>query len=190
LGQKPIPTDRLRLTYFDLGFQYYAAGRCGVAAWWNPVAANLMHHAIEMFLKGGLCPHTTKQARENMRHDLPVVWRAFKAQYDPAGKLKLNRFDAFVRALHSYEEIRYPEKMVRDGMGSYFQFGKRTTRVKASGRGANVPKYQLFVADADAMVKAICDASSINAKAFTSKYQQEPGKTFLRHENAETGLFQ
>jgi hypothetical protein len=171
--------------YFDLGFQYYVAGRCGVATWLNPVAANLLHHAVEMFLKGALSAHTTEDERKAMRHDLRRIWKAFKGHYNPAANF--NHFDAVIHALHKYEEIRYPEKIIRDGMGSYFQFGKPTP-IKISGKAANVPKYQLFVADIDALVKASCDMGSINAKAFTNKYQ-EPGKTYLRHENVETGLF-
>lgn len=183
-----ISTDRLKQMYFDLGVQYYAAGRCGVASWWNPVAANLMHHAVEMFLKGGLCPHITEADRRNLGHNLSRIWEAFKAQYDPAGKLK--HFDAFIAGLHKYEEVRYPENALRDGMGSYFQFGKQTTPISSSGAAASVPEYQLFVGEADAMVKAICEASSINAKVFVDKYQQEPGKTYLRHQNSETDLFE
>jgi hypothetical protein len=40
--------------FFSSAAQYYVAGRFGVFAALNPVAANLMHHAIEMYLKGAL----------------------------------------------------------------------------------------------------------------------------------------
>jgi hypothetical protein len=40
--------------FFSAGSQYYIAGRFGVFAGLNPVVGNLLHHAIEMDLKGAL----------------------------------------------------------------------------------------------------------------------------------------
>jgi hypothetical protein len=50
--------------------------------------------------------------------------------------------------------------------------------------GGSVPAYNLAVGEIDSLVKAICKAANINAKVFTMDYQ-EPGRTYLRHENAE-----
>lgn len=44
--------DMVRMNFFGFGFQYYLAGRYAVAAQLLPVAANLLHHAIEMLLRG------------------------------------------------------------------------------------------------------------------------------------------
>jgi hypothetical protein len=40
------------LIFFSSASQYYVAGRFAVFVALNPVAANLMHHAVEMYLKG------------------------------------------------------------------------------------------------------------------------------------------
>jgi hypothetical protein len=40
--------------FFKTGSQYYIAGRFAAFAWFHPVAGNLFHHAIEMYLKGAL----------------------------------------------------------------------------------------------------------------------------------------
>jgi hypothetical protein len=110
----PIDVDTLRIRFIEYGLQYYAAGRCAVSTGLNPVAANILHHAVEMFLKAGLCAHTTeKQRRDDLRHDLPNIWQAFKPHYDPEGKLA--RFDDCVQGLHEYEDIRYPEGMMKPG---------------------------------------------------------------------------
>jgi hypothetical protein len=174
--------ERLREEYFTNGFQYYMLGRCAVAAWAHPVAGNQFHHAIETLLKGGLVPHKTEDERIKLRHRLPRIWKAFKAQYDPSGQLA--RFDALMRNLHKYEDIRYPEKIVQHGMQSSFQFCNGPPP-KASGKAASkVPTYHLSVGEVDALVKTICQACSINPKFFTTRFQP-PGSTYLRHENAE-----
>ena len=174
--------ERLRAEYINLGFQYYMLGRCGVAAWANPVAGNQFHHATEMLLKGGLVAHTTEDERIKLGHKLPRIWKKFKSHYDPSNQLA--RFDALVRSLHKYEDIRYPEKIVQQGMASSFQFGSGPPP-KASGKGfRDVPTFHLAVGEVDAMVKAICVACSVNPKFFTDRFQP-PGSTCLRRENAE-----
>jgi hypothetical protein len=44
-------TDHL---FISAGMDYYVAGRYAVFAGLNPTAANLLHHAVEMALKGAL----------------------------------------------------------------------------------------------------------------------------------------
>lgn len=47
--------------YLSIAIQYYIAGRSAVFAGSMPVAGNLFHHAIEMFLKFLLLPHHSPQ---------------------------------------------------------------------------------------------------------------------------------
>lgn len=176
--------DGLRSRYFQYGFQYYAVARCATAAQANPVAANLFHHAVEMLLKGGLCAYTTEDERIKMGHRLPRIWKVFKEHHDSSGKL--GRFDVFVRKLHRYEDIRYPERAVQ--IGSSFQFGNAPPLIISGKASHNLRTFHLSVGAADALVKAICDATGRNPKFFTMQIQP-PGSTFLRHENAETDLW-
>ena len=46
--------EAARSEFFSAGTQYYVAGRYAVIVGLIPVAGNLLHHAVEMFLKGGL----------------------------------------------------------------------------------------------------------------------------------------
>ena len=94
------------------------------------------------------------------------------------------RLDALVRNLHKYEDIRYPERIVQQGMASSFQFGSGSPP-QASGKASrDVPTFHLAVREVDALVKAICVACSINPKAYTVCFQP-PGSTCLRRDNAE-----
>jgi hypothetical protein len=90
--------------FFSAAAQYYVTGRFGVFAWLNPVAANLIHHAIEMYLKGALLKSKTKSLKElkdKLGHSLPKCWAAFKEQVnDPA----LSKFDDVISEIHKYEE--------------------------------------------------------------------------------------
>jgi hypothetical protein len=88
-----------------------------------------------------------------------------------------------MQSLHKFEEIRCPAKIVR-GSVTVFGFGKPTIRAQ----GGSVPAYNLWVGEIDSLVKAICEAANIDAKAFTMRYG-EPGRTYLGYENAETSLF-
>jgi hypothetical protein len=178
--------DITRFEFFKLGSQYYVAGRYAVAGGLNPVAANLLHHAIELFLKGALYHHATEEERRNkLGHKLVVIWTCFKTQIG-AGR-DLTKFDGVIDELNKYEEIRYPENIVLKGMGSALSFGKTMPAV-ISGEAADVvPKYQLFVGEIDALVKAILDISSVNPKVLVP--MQPDGQTYLKHQNEEKGLF-
>jgi hypothetical protein len=66
---------------------------------------------------GGLIAYTTEDERKyKLRHNLRRIWKAFKQHNDPLNDLA--HFDALVRSLHKYEDIRYPERIVQQGMAS------------------------------------------------------------------------
>jgi hypothetical protein len=87
--EQPVPeppnpepnTELAMVRYFDLGMQYYVAGRYSVFAGLAPVCGNLLHHAVEMFLKGYVA-HRARPSlrRKKFRHRLPELWQAFKAE--------------------------------------------------------------------------------------------------------------
>jgi hypothetical protein len=171
------------MEFFRLGSQYYIAGRYAVSAGLVPVAGNLLHHAIEMFLKGGLCANMTEAERRQLGHKLVDNWRAFKTRFS-AGDF--GSFDAVIDSLDKFENIRYPESIVRKGMGVIFQFGKATP-IAISGSAVSVAKFELFVGEIDALVKVIFDVSSVNPKAFVPT--QPDGQDYLKRQNGETGLW-
>jgi hypothetical protein len=170
-------TSRVRQEFFDLGFQYFVAGRFAASAALSPVSGTLFHHAIEMFLKGELTKHLTERQRRKLHHGLKALWTTFKAHVGPEDSA-LSAFDQVIDELDKFEDIRYPEKIVSQGMTCSIEFGKRIP-MKTSSRS---PRYELFVGEIDALVNAILDKSKVNPSFFTRRYQKH-ALTYLRRYN-------
>jgi hypothetical protein len=96
--------------------QYYVAGRYSAFAGFIPTTGNLFHHAIEMFLKGGLSKTgITLADLKKLSHDLPKIWETFKRTFKDQS---LDRFDHVIASLHRFEDIRYPDLIVQKGMNA------------------------------------------------------------------------
>jgi len=151
--------------FFSSGLQYYIGGRSAVRAGLNPVAGNLLHHAIEMCLKGGLSK--TLEELKKLGHNLPKIWKEFKKQIkDPA----VDQFDTVINQLHRFEEIRYPDSVLALGMTSRVSFGPPSPAV-ADARtdpGGREPTYELWLGEIDELLIKICAASSVDPKYFLS----------------------
>jgi hypothetical protein len=183
----PIDVDTLHERFIEYGLQYYTAGRCAVSTGLNPVAANIIHHAVEMFLKAGLCAHTTEDERRKLGHDLPKIWEKFKTHHDPKGALA--RFDGCVQGLHEFEDIRYPEGMMKPGsIVLRMQFANAPMpKDQVMLTGKPQPKeFSLEMSEIDTLIRAIYNAAGITIimSHLIAKYR-EPGKTYLKQENAE-----
>lgn len=147
--------------FFGSATQYYVTGRFAVLSGQSPVAGNLLHHAVEMYLKGGLSKTHPLPQVKRMAHDLPNIWAAFKAQF---GSSTLDAFDDVIAALHQFEELRYPNAIL--AMGAVVRMGieRMTTVVPSIAR--TEPEYELFVADVDALVRAIFTIVSVSPAFF------------------------
>ena len=107
-----INPDRERFHFHATAVQYYLAGRW---AWLNqisPVAANLMHHAVEMALKAALARQRTLKQLRNFRHGLVRLWAEFKVTFP---EVRVDRLDEVIRDLHAFEALRYPDSVVMHG---------------------------------------------------------------------------
>jgi hypothetical protein len=102
--------------FLDLVMQYYIAARVSaVLVGLMPVCGNLYHHAVEMFLKAGLCRKYSMRDlanRNRFGHCLPNLWETFKADFASAA---LRRFDTVITTLQKWHEIRYPNKILQEG---------------------------------------------------------------------------
>jgi hypothetical protein len=161
LDASPVSTDSL-LFFFSAATQYYVTGRYAVLAGQIPVAGNLLHHAIEMYRKGGLAKTMTLQQLKGLSHKLPDVWAAFKAQFaDPA----LSSFDTLVSLLQAFEELRYPDSILAKGM----LVNMGLTRVPnggPSGTARPEPAYELYLEEIDALVGKIFEVVPVNPAFF------------------------
>jgi hypothetical protein len=175
--------ERVKDEYFMTGCQYYIAGRYAAFAWLNPVVGNLLHHAIEMYLKGTLSIMKTTAELKKLGHHLPSLWREFKAQI---GDASLDRFDGPISTLHDFEEIRYPEPVLEKGMLSTIEIIKEKSGETGGGQSTKMPQYKLCVQEIDELVAAIFVAASRNPKAF-SRFSDH-AKQYLGKANVEISL--
>jgi hypothetical protein len=98
---------------------------------------------------------------KKLGHDLPTIWAKFKehAKNDPA----LNNFDAIIAALAAFEELRYPDKMLQEGMQSVVALGGATTITNRKE-----PLYCLTLKTIDDLIRQVFTLTSINPTFFSS----------------------
>jgi hypothetical protein len=139
--------------------QYYVAGRFSALAQQFPICANLLHHSLEMFLKGALCRSHSKGQLRAMGHNLRKAWLAFKASHpDP----RLDEFDATVSALNKFERIRYPDEVLNRGMiGTFDLFHEHKSKVQ-SYVAHTPPHYSLNLEDVDHLVVLFFEVAKFN----------------------------
>jgi len=157
-----MSSDRVSEAFFSRATQYYVTGRFGVLAGQIPVAGNLLHHAIEMYLKGGLAKTMTLKQLKGLSHNLANLWTTFKARFPSTS---LASFDTVVSSLNTFEELRYPDSVLAKGMAVTFG----TTRVAGTGSGIMpkpVPEYALYLEEIDALVDELFQVASVNPLFF------------------------
>ena len=154
--------------FVSSGCEYYATARFAMHAQRPLTCGNLFHHAVEMFLKGGLAKRgKTLPELEGMRHNLKKLWRAYKSDHPEA---QLERHNKTINRLDRHEEIRYPNP----GLGSIglsLQWSGEPAEVKTSG-GLRTPKqYAIVVSDIDDLVADLFTTSSWNPGVFMGRNQ-------------------
>jgi hypothetical protein len=84
VSEKMTTDNDARASDLFLGsaIHYYVTGRFAVFARFNPTAANLLHHAVEMSLKGALAKRGMNLCDlRDLNHNLPKIWRVFQSEY-------------------------------------------------------------------------------------------------------------
>ncbi len=163
----------------DWATQYYVAGRFAARARLAPIYGNLLHHAVEMFLKFALAGVVSPQEMRNKYvHDIEKLWRRFKTkEADPA----LDRFDATIHALHKFEDLRYPDKIPHAAILLSITW-KPSHAVQASGTTLRTPKYEVFISDVDRLVIEIMKRVPLDPRFFTDMVGRD-GRGALRYQN-------
>jgi len=135
--------------------QYYAAGRFSAISLLMPVAGNLLHHAVEMFLKAALAHHiSVVDLKKKYSHNLERIWSEFKAGHPSA---QLTMFDNVVRKLHRFESIRYPSVAGDDPGFLQLVVGQDPPKTEAPA-----PPFQLVLNEIDAVVAKICRVGQLS----------------------------
>jgi hypothetical protein len=154
----------------EYGLDYYVAGRFATAHHFTPVSANILHHAVELLLKACLAHDDPLDKiveywhpKKGYGHDIVRLWQAFKArQMTPVPP----DYDAIIESLHAFEDIRYPETLIRDGATiSIGIFEVEGPPILENGR---VPEnaYSLMLPQIDRLMGLLFDASGANPAAF------------------------
>lgn len=178
----PAPKDPSEY-FYKIALEYYVSGRAARLCGNNLVIGNLLHHAVEMLLKGQLSKIITLEDLKNpdrFGHQLRPLWLAFKA-LAPAD---LTKFDSMITELDKFEKIRYPDKILSRGasIGLGFGRGKPVTKMTS---GRKEPKYQVGIGDVDAFFGRLFPLCGINPPAYLS-YLSPFGREVLTERNAES----
>jgi len=105
----PKSEELLSDLFFRYAVQYYVAGRSAFFAGSIPVAGNLFHSALEMFLKSALKEkgYSAAKLKNDFAHDVRKLWKEYKNLVKQAA---LNSYDAVINDINLMERIRYPSK--------------------------------------------------------------------------------
>jgi hypothetical protein len=177
----PAKSEDTRMEFFRSATQYYIAGRFSAIAQLFPFCGNLLHHAVEMYLKGALSAHLTLDELRTFSHDLNEVWTKFKTVFpDP----HYAQFDAAVSTLHRFERLRYPDTVLREGMQGQFALLRAHFVVHPQTNGRPMPPtYNLVLEDVDHLVKVIFDTAKVNPSSYILG-NNDQAKHFLSLHNA------
>jgi hypothetical protein len=156
----PDPQD-LQYEYFRTALEYYIAARFSALSFFMPMSGVMFHHAIELYLKGLLCPVLNEKKRTNLGHNLRRAWKKYKSLTMDAS---LSRFDDRVAELDRHWGVRYPDEIIRHGIRAGIGFEKSPSAV-ASG-GGSPPRYVLMVEELDELTAVLWKKAGLNIKAF------------------------
>ena len=165
--------------WFDLATQYYVAARFSAFAGLLPVYGNLFHRAIEMFLKGYLSSQLTLAELKNFHHNLQRIWNRFKQEVADS---TLGRFDDVIRELHKFENIRYPDKIISQGLLVAFGIKKGDFSFDPSSTRPE-PQYGISIEEIDSLVDVLFEKASVNPKFFTQSLKSD-AIMYLKRDNA------
>jgi hypothetical protein len=144
--------------FVGLGLQYYVAARSAAWAGLVPVCGNLYHHALELLLKAGLSQnHSLKElGKKPFSHDLSNLWNTFKAEFPST---ELPQFDPTIADIDDFEDIRYPDKVLKNGATMRVEFVAHPVQIIASSMqlGVSTPinlnqQYVLYPPDSEIAV--------------------------------------
>ena len=159
------PAAQFQMSLFQLATQYYASGRFAALSGFLPVCGNLLHHSVEMYLKGALAPVLDLNAMRKLSHNLMQIWDCTKENYPDSN---LASFDVTIERLNPFERLRYPDAALQEGAEM------RLTRLRdewlpmANNPGRPEPRYDLVLEEVDELVKVIFSVAKLNPAFFAS----------------------
>ena len=147
----------LKREYFRSALHHQASGRFAAEHGFNPTAGPIFHQAIELYIKGLLCPTHDEGARRALSHYLTKAWDAYKTV---AGDPSLSQFDDVVAALDKYWGVRYPDDIVTKGIHAIIEYVPNGPFVQGVAESKTVA-YVLIIDRLDAFVAALWKESGL-----------------------------
>jgi len=175
--------EAFKWRFADLATQYYAAARIAAKTGLAPIHGNLFHHAVELYLMAALVGTipVEQMKRNPFSHDLRAIWRAFKTKENDSA---LDRFDGTVEALHEFESIRYPDKVVDHGMIVAIGW-KPGDAGRVTGTGKMPPSYEVVIEEVDRLIIEVLRCASVNPKFFGMRFNHPVAREALAYQNPE-----
>jgi hypothetical protein len=164
-----------------MAVDYHVCGRAACLSGCLFITGNVLHHAVEMMLKGELSrtvPLADLKNPKKFGHSLQKCWQAFKAVFPHED---LTRFDSLIDALDPFEDIRYPDKIVDNGVQVSFSFGQAEPHY---GSTVRVPEYTLKIGEVDAFFACAIRLCQLKP-AVCFDHLTEQGFTLLKTYNEE-----
>jgi len=177
------PNSEAHSNFYHLALQYYVAGRAAFLCGVNQTTGNLLHHAVEMLLKGHLSktiPLDDLRDRKKFCHSLSKLWSEFKHHF-PAEDL--TGFDAIIHALEKFEEIRYPNPIRKRGAAIAVGLCKGNPTIN-SRVATELPEYWTGICDVDALFARLFPLCRLNPHAYFS-FLSSLGYQVVNENNAE-----
>ena len=140
-----------------------------------PVAGTILHHAVEMLLKCGLVESYPLAKLKSFGHSLPRLWVEFKALADDHA---LTAHDWTVNELDKFEQLRYPDLMVTDGM--QVSMVMRNADFSELPHGPQ-PPFHLVLENIDQLTSAISMACGLSKSAMFSPHNASAMRYLYRN---------
>lgn len=170
----------------EYGVQYYVAGRFAMFAYFIPVCASIMHHAVELLLKACLARQdTADQIRGYGRrygHFLEVSWQEFKRRN---AALDLAIYDEIINRLDDFERVRYPERCLITE-GADFRVGLyEVENPTKTGEYAPEPQYVLMLPQIDRLIALLFEHAQYSREVILlNLLRNEHAATYYALQNA------
>jgi hypothetical protein len=150
--------------FAQLAGQYYAVGRFAALTHCIPVAGNLIHHAVEMFIKCALIRTSSLGDLKALGHRLPILWSRFQAVHS---QVRCSHLDSAVAEIERFERLRYPDSVVAEGMQvSMTIYRAHFARLPDGPQ----PPYHLVLEDVDEIASVAMRASGLSSSSFNPSH--------------------
>jgi hypothetical protein len=177
------PHPMAHQVFYKAALEYYVNARAACLSGCVFTTGNLLHHAVEMILKGELSRTVSPEKlmdKKKFGHWLPKCWAAFKALFPQED---LSEYDPMIAELDKFERIRYPDHILANGAGIGFGFGRWHPTTRACDING-IPEYRMAIGDVDAFFGRVIQLCHMNPGPYFSFLTAE-GREILQKYNEE-----